>query len=174
MLDADRTVHELLANDQETISEIITIFGRQVLSEEGSIDRKALGSRVFSDSKDRTRLEKILHPRVAKFMHKRQAEIEEAGYRVCVWDVPLLFEAGFDSLVDEIWVVWIPFVIQKERVMRRDALTLQAVKLRIQAQLALDEKVKRADVIVDNSGRWQETEEQLAKQLARIKRDCGL
>lgn len=174
MLDADRTVHELLANNQETIDEITRAFGRQILSEDKSIDRKALGNLIFSNSTGRAQLEKILHPRVAKSMYRRQLEYEALGYKVCVWDVPLLFEAGFDSRVDEVWVVWVPFDIQKERVMRRDALTQEAVQLRIKAQLALDEKVKRANVVIDNSGTWQETEDQLATQLARIKREYEL
>lgn len=174
VLDADRTVHELLANDQDTINEVVSEFGQEVLLKTGGIARRVLGQLVFSDSKARIRLEKILHPRVADYMQKQQYKLEAEGNKTCVWDVPLLFEAGFHDRVNEIWVVWVPSVVQRDRVMKRDALTLQEVELRIQAQYALEDKVGRAHVVIDNSGTWQETEVQLLKELARIKRDYGL
>lgn len=174
VLDADRTVHELLARDQETINEVVTEFGKGMLSETGEIARRILGQRVFSDPKARRRLEEILHPRVADSMYKRQLTLEAQGAKVCVWDVPLLFEAGFSQWVNEVWVVWVPVSIQKDRVMKRDTLSLSEVDLRIQAQYPLEEKVRQANVVIDNSGTWQETEVQCVKELARIKRDCGL
>lgn len=174
VLDADYTVHELLASDQETIDAVVSEFGQEVLLKTGGIARKTLGKRVFSDSKARIRLEEILHPRVADSMQKQQSKLEAEGKRTCVWDVPLLFEAGFHDRVNEIWVVGVPEAVQKDRVMKRDALTLQEVELRIQAQYALADKVRRAHVLIDNSGTWQETEVQLLKELARIKRDYGL
>ena len=174
VLDADRTVHELLASDQETINEVVTEFGKGVLSETGEIARRILGQRVFSDPKARRRLEEILHPRVADSMYKRQLILEAQGAKVCVWDVPLLFEAGFSQWVNEVWVVWVPVSIQKDRVMKRDTLSLSEVDLRIQAQYPLEEKVRQANVVIDNSGTWQETEVQCVKELARIMRDCGL
>lgn len=174
VLDADRTVHELLESDQETIDAVVLEFGQEMLLKTGGIARKILGKRVFSDSEARIRLEKILHPRVADFMQKQQGKLEAEGKKTCVWDVPLLFEAGFHDRVNEIWVVWVPSTLQKERVMKRDALTLQEVELRIQAQYALTDKVARAHVVINNSGTWQETEVQLLQELARIKRDYGL
>lgn len=174
VLDADRTVHELLGSDQDTIDEVVSEFGQGVLLKTGGIARKILGERVFSDSEARIRLEKILHSRVADSMRNQQFKLEAEGKKTCVWDVPLLFEAGFYDRVNEIWVVWVPSFLQKDRVMKRDALTLQEVELRIQAQYALEDKVGRAHVVIDNSGTWQETEVQLVKELVRIKRDCGL
>jgi dephospho-CoA kinase len=85
-----------------------------------------------------------------------------------------LFEAGFTQRVDEIWVVWVPVSIQVDRVLKRDPLSLSEVDLLIQAQYSLEDKVKQANVVIDNSGTWKETEVQLIKELARIKRDCGL
>lgn len=174
VLDADRTVHELLANDQDTIDAVVSEFGQEVLLESGGIARKILGKYVFSDSEARMRLEKILHPQVAVSMRKQQSKLEAEGKRTCVWDVPLLFEAGFHDRVNEVWVVWVPSAIQRNRVMKRDSLTLQEVELRIQAQYALEDKVGRAHVVINNSGTWQETEVQLRTELARIKRDYGL
>lgn len=174
VLDADYLVHELLASDQGTIHEVVLEFGQEVLSETEGIARRILGERVFSDAEARTRLENILHPRVADALRKRKLELEAEGYKICVWDVPLLFEAGFTQWVDEIWVVGVPECIQIDRVLKRDSLSLHEINLRIQAQYSLEEKMRQANVVIDNSGTWEKTEVQLVKELARIKKEHGL
>ncbi|WP_019850352.1 dephospho-CoA kinase [Desulfitobacterium sp. PCE1] len=173
IIDADRTVHELY-HEPETIAAITAAFGHDILMDTGKIDRKALGRIVFADDQARKLLEKILHPRVRVAMVKEQEALERAGERLCVWDVPLLFEAGYGSQMDELWVVWVPGYIQKQRVMQRDALSAEEVELRIQAQYSLGKKRKKADVVIDNSGTWDETVVQLRKEMERIKREQGL
>ncbi|AFM00343.1 dephospho-CoA kinase [Desulfitobacterium dehalogenans ATCC 51507] len=173
IIDADRTVHELY-HEPETIAAITAGFGHDILMDTGKIDRKALGRIVFADDQARKLLEKILHPRVRVAMVKEQETLERAGERLCVWDVPLLFEAGYGSQMDELWVVWVPGYIQKQRVMQRDALSAEEVELRIQAQYSLGKKRKKADVVIDNSGTWDETVVQLRKEMERIKREQGL
>ncbi|HHY26554.1 MAG TPA: dephospho-CoA kinase [Desulfitobacterium dehalogenans] len=173
IIDADRTVHELY-HEPETIAAITAAFGHDILMDTGKIDRKALGRIVFADDQARKLLEKILHPRVRVAMVKEQEALERAGERLCVWDVPLLFEAGYGSQMDELWVVWVPGYIQKQRVMERDALSGEEVELRIQAQYSLGKKRKKADVVIDNSGTWDETVVQLRKEMERIKREQGL
>jgi dephospho-CoA kinase len=174
VLDADRIVHDLLSRDEQTIRAVENAFGTEVISPKGEINRRVLGSTVFSDSVARTCLEEILHPRVADQMKKQQVALEAVGRTICVWDVPLLFEAGFNHWVDEVWVVWVPSAIQIERVMIRDALKRKEVELRIKAQLPLEDKVSQANIVIDNSKSWEETEELLSKELARIKREHHL
>lgn len=174
VLDADRTVHHLLARDPKTIQAVSEVWGMEVIASNGEIDRRVLGRKVFADSAARQRLEKILHPRVAENMKEQQAVLERAGQRICVWDVPLLFEAGFNRWVDEVWVVWVPRAVQLERVMSRDKMTRNEVELRIQAQLPLEDKVGQAQIIIDNSGSWEDTEDQLSRELVRIKEEHHL
>lgn len=142
IIDADQTVHELY-DAPETIAAIAAAFGHGIVTDEGRINRRALGSIVFADDFALRQLEQILHPLVRRDMLKQQETIALAGQKVCIWDVPLLFEAGFHEHMDEIWVVWVPADTQKERVMRRDAFTLGEVELRMQAQFSLDEKRKK-------------------------------
>jgi dephospho-CoA kinase len=83
------------------------------------------------------------------------SEIETAtvaGCQVAVLDVPLLLETGWDSKVDAVWVVYVNRVTQIERLMARDSLTQQQAEMRIDSQLSLEEKKKRADAVIDNSG----------------------
>lgn len=161
VLDADKTVHSLLKSDSLVISKITHEFGTEILDEKGQIIRSKLGSRVFSDEDARKRLECIVHPRVVESLSAEQAKLRVSGAEVCVWDVPLLYEAGFEKFVDQVWVVWIPRDVQIQRVRERDKLSLIEVEARIAAQGSLDDKRQRADVVIDNSGNELETAAQL-------------
>lgn len=170
VLDADQTVHQLLAEDKTTIRRVAQTFGDEVLDALGKIDRKTLGAKVFINDETRKRLEEILHPLVKGKMFEDQIALAAQGVKLCVWDVPLLFEAGFNTAMNEVWVVWIPPQVQLERVMKRDSYTRAEAELRISAQWPLEDKIKFADVVVDNSGSWENTVFQLEELLVRIKR----
>jgi len=161
VLDADKTVHRLLQSDSSTISKLIHEFGSEILGENGEINRSKLGIRIFYDEAARKRLERIVHPRVVECMKDEQAALRDTGAKFCVWDVPLLIEAGFEKFVDEVWVVWVPRDLQILRVLARDKLSLAEVEARIAAQGSLDEKRQHADVVIDNSRSELETERQL-------------
>ncbi len=168
VLDADKTVHGLLQSDAITISKLIEEFGSDILDENRQIDRNRLGKRVFRDVNARKRLERIVHPRVVECMNEEKEALRATGSKVCVWDVPLLFEAGFERFVDEVWVVWIPRDLQISRVLTRDKLSLGEVEARIAAQGSLDEKRQRADVVIDNSGNESETVSQLEDHWGKL------
>ena len=168
VLDADKTVHSLLQSDLSTISKLIHEFGSEILGENGQINRSKLGERVFCDEDARKRLERIVHPNVVKRMKDERAALRETGTRLCVWDVPLLFETGLERLVDEVWVVWVPRDLQILRVLARDKLIRSEVEARMAAQGSLDEKRKRADVVIDNSGSELETERQLEEEWEKL------
>jgi len=161
VLDADKTVHRLLQADSSTISKLVHEFGPEILGENGEINRSKLGIRIFCEEDARKRLERIVHPRVVECMKDEQAAFRDTGAKFCVWDVPLLIEAGFEKFVDEVWVVWVPRDLQILRVLARDKLSLAEVEARIAAQGSLDEKRQQADVVIDNSGSELETERQL-------------
>jgi dephospho-CoA kinase len=161
VLDADKTVHRLLEYDPSIISKLVHEFGSEILGENGHIDRSKLGIRVFHDDHARKRLERIVHPRVVECMNDERATLRDSGVEVCVWDMPLLFEAGLERFVDEVLVVWVPRDLQILRVFGRDKLSLDEVEARIAAQESLDDKCKRANVVIDNSGSELETECQL-------------
>lgn len=161
VLDADKIVHRLLKSDSSTISELVREFGPEILGGNGEINRAKLGLRIFRDEDARKRLERIVHPRVVEGMKDERAALRDAGAKLCVWDVPLLLETGFEKFVDEVWVVWVPRDLQVLRVLGRDKLSLAEVEARIAAQGSLDDKRQRADVVIDNSGSELETERQL-------------
>ncbi|MHB8072630.1 dephospho-CoA kinase [Desulfosporosinus fructosivorans] len=161
VLDADKIVHRLLKSDASTISKLVHAFGTEILGENGEINRAKLGVRIFHDEDARKLLERIVHPRVVESMKGERAALRDAGARLCVWDVPLLLETGFEKFVDEVWVVWVPRDLQILRVLARDKLSLVEVEARIAAQGSLDDKRQLADVVIDNSGSELETGRQL-------------
>lgn len=164
VLDADKTVHRLLQTDSLTISKLVNEFGPGILNKSQQIDRTSLGKLVFRDDDARKRLERIVHPRVRQCMNEDRDALKHRGDKICVWDVPLLFESGFEKYVDEVWVVWIPRSLQISRVLARDKLSLDEVEARIDSQGSLDEKCKLADVVIDNSGGEDQTVCQLTNK----------
>ncbi|KJR46792.1 Dephospho-CoA kinase [Desulfosporosinus sp. I2] len=168
VLDADKTVHNLLQSDSLVISKLVQDFGTEILDKKGQINRSKLGAQVFNDDDARKRLELIVHPRVIECMNAEQTVLRDSGVRVCVWDVPLLFEVGFEKFVDEVWVVWIPRDLQILRVLARDKLSLSEVEARIAAQGSLEDKRQQADIVIDNSGSELQTIAQLEETWERL------
>ncbi|MDR2398944.1 MAG: dephospho-CoA kinase [Endomicrobium sp.] len=149
-IDADVVAKDLTCKDKPALQEIIEVFGNAILSAEGSLDRKKLADIIFSDFNAKLKLEKILHGRII-------SQIEElisnkiSEYKVIVINAPLLFETGLDRLCDKVVVVTLPYNIQVQRLKLRDELSDDEIKKRIESQMSLEDKVKRADFLVDNS-----------------------
>ena len=171
VLDADAVVHNLLKEDVGILAQLKDEFGLDILGMDGKIDRQALGQKVFGDKPARVRLEEILHPQVRAELRTESSRLLQEGIWLCVWDVPLLLESGFDVEVDEIWVVWVPRHTQIQRVRQRDKLSDAQILARINAQMGLDQKREYADVLIDNSGSWADTAKQLGQEWERLKVD---
>lgn len=162
VIDADKIVHSLLDGDQEVIAELVAEYGADILDDSGKkINRRVLGSKVFGDEQARRKLEQIIQPRVNNIMRQERINLERKGFKLCVWDAPLLIEGGLRQEVDQVWVVWVPRDVQIERVSDRDNLTREEITSRILAQMSLDEKRKISDIVIDNSGNWTQTQTQL-------------
>ncbi|MGI6449401.1 MAG: dephospho-CoA kinase [Desulfitobacteriia bacterium] len=160
IIDADEIVHELY-NRPALINEVEQAFGSAYL-ENGRVNRALLGSKVFNDPQARDRLEKIIHPLVAGEILDECRAAESSMEQFVIIDIPLLFEAGWERLVDEVWVVYVAPAKQIERLMLRNGLTEKEARARISAQMPLDEKAQKAGRVIDNSGSWEETEKQLS------------
>ena len=151
VLDADLYAHEALAPGTPATRAVLERYGAKVQSElsEG-LDRAALGSIVFSDLQERTWLEAQLHPLVQqRFDQELQTHV---GERVVALMIPLLFEAGLESLCSEVWVVHCSPTQQRQRLMMRNRLSLEAAEQRIRAQWPMDRKTELADCVIKNGG----------------------
>ncbi|OGR86448.1 MAG: dephospho-CoA kinase, partial [Elusimicrobia bacterium RIFCSPLOWO2_01_FULL_60_11] len=141
------------------------VFGRQVLYKDGTLDRPALARAVFSDPRKRRALEAIIHPFVKREVRRRVKKIRRW---VVVVDIPLLFEAKWQGDFDDILVVWVPEKTQAARLMRRDGYSRKEAFARIRAQMPLSQKRRRADAVIDNSGRAAETSAQVKNFLDNL------
>ena len=161
VIDADDISHEILAGDTAIKQEVTRIFGKEVLNEEGDIDRGKIGNIVFSRKPElRKDLEKILHPPIREEMWKRA---RESGSNDVVLDIPLLIETGAHERVDLVVVVYATRELQIQRLMARDGMSRQEAMRRIDTQLPLEEKVSSAHYIINNTGSEEETEEQITR-----------
>jgi dephospho-CoA kinase len=161
VIDADDISHEILAHDTSIKQEVVQTFGKEVLNEEGEIDRGKLGSIVFSQKPElRKDLEAILHPSIREEMWKRARESRSNDV---VLDIPLLIETGAHERVDLVVVVYATRELQIQRLMARDGISRQEAMGRIDTQLPLEEKVSAAHYIINNTGSVEETEEQTTR-----------
>jgi dephospho-CoA kinase len=158
VIDADALVHELQRSGTPTYDAIVAAFGRSILDRAGEIDRKALGSIVFSDPSRLRVLESILHPAVAI---ESQRRIATATTHVIVYEAIKLIEAGRADMCDAIWVVTARADVQLERLMRTRGLSEADARQRIDAQPPQSEKLKYATVVIDNNGPLSETQQQV-------------
>lgn len=164
IIDADALAHELSQPHQPLFNAYVQRFGREIVTENGTLDRAAIARRVFADPAVRAEVDAIAHPLIRMAAEERLRAARDENKRAAVLDVPLLFEAGWDALADETWVVSLPREEQLKRLLARDkAMDEGEAQARIAAQMPLAEKCARADVIIDNSGTKEEIREYIGK-----------
>lgn len=167
IVDADAIAHELSQPNQPIFHAYVELFGPEIVTPEGTLDRAEIARRVFSDTVLRDKMNARVHPIIRAAAEDRLDAAHMDGTAVVVLDVPLLFEAGWDAIPDETWVVMLPEEEQLARLCARNPLMSEReARARIAAQMPLTEKCARADVIIDNSGTKEETQQRV-KELWR-------
>jgi len=153
IVDADRIAHQVVLKGQPAWQDIVDHFGNGILTRDGQIDREALGSIVFNDTEAKKALNGIVHPRVFETMAQEiQSLAASHPGDLVIMDVPLLIESGLHTALPIVILVYVPEMMQKERLMRRDGLNAADAAARIRAQMPIDAKRAHAHYIVDNSG----------------------
>jgi dephospho-CoA kinase len=169
IVDADRVARQVVAPGEPAWREIRDCFGERVLNADGTINRSLLGRRVFDNPRLRDQLEKIVHPRVHARMEMQVNRIRRDKSRaVVIQDIPLLFESQMTGGFAEIIVVYAPEMLQLQRLIQRDGISVQDARLRVSAQLPIEEKCRRATIIINNSGDPSETRAQALKVYADL------
>ena len=162
VLDADQTAREVVAVDTEGLRRIVKEFGSDVLTADGNLDRKKLGTIVFGDESKRKLLNSIVHPLVIEVQDDWLREQEEADPDgVAIVDAALMIESGGYKRFDKLVVVWCEPAIQLKRLMLRDNLSKPEAEKRINSQMPQDEKKRFADHLVDTSKGRDDTRQQV-------------
>ena len=156
VLDADKVGHEAYQPNTETWREVVSAFGKQIVTSDGEIDRKKLGGIVFSNPELLTRLNQIMHPRMFDMMKDRIEEYRQRGVKIVVLEAAILLEAGWTPLVDEVWVTVASVSEVVNRAIERTGLPEEQIRARIRSQLSNEERKKHADVVISNDGSLDE------------------
>lgn len=165
-IDADRVARDVVAPGTPGLSAVIERFGPGMVTAAGVLDRAALGRIVFADDGARRDLERIIHPAVydvvEQWFGERQAHaLDGSGPRVAIADIPLLYETGQADRFDSVIVAACPPEVQVQRVIARDGLTEPDARRRMAAQMPIEEKRRRADHVIDTSGTFDDTREEV-------------
>ncbi|MCU0697428.1 MAG: dephospho-CoA kinase [Myxococcaceae bacterium] len=156
IIDADVVAREVVAKGQPALDEIARRFPG-VVAADGTLDRKALGARIFGDPAERAALNAITHPRIRQAVLEKSIALAEAGTPVAIYDSPLLIENRLHEGLHGVILVVAPPEVQRARLMARDGLSAPEADARIAAQLSLAEKRPFATWLVDNGGSLEAT-----------------
>lgn len=151
VIDFDKIAHEVQKPGMPAWQDIVAYFGRDILNQDGSIDRVRLGAVVFGDREKLQKLNSIVHPRVFDQWHLRLQKITAQDSRAIVFaDVPLLFECAMQHLFDLTILVVIEPAQQIERLMARNLITRSEAQVRLASQMPIHNKIALADIVIDN------------------------
>ena len=160
-IDADTLARDVVAVGTPGLKAVVSRFGQRVLDDTGALDRRKLGSIVFSDPVARRDLEDIIHPAVRSAIDAWFQSLGENNPGFAVADIPLLFESGHEKDFDAVVVTACAPATQVERVMKRDGLSRDDAERRVAAQWPIEEKVARADYVVRTDGTTDDTDRQI-------------
>ncbi|MEN6325723.1 MAG: dephospho-CoA kinase [Syntrophomonas sp.] len=157
-ISTDEIGHSIIEPYKPAWHDLIAYFGRQILNDDLTINRQKLGAMVFNDREKLDKLNKITHPHIMAEMRSAILAIASSNPdSVVVVEVPLLYETHMEKLFDEVWVIWVDNDTQIKRLMARDGIEREDALKRMESQMPLDEKAKRADVLIDNRHNIEET-----------------
>lgn len=163
ILDADKVSRDVVKPGTPGLHRIAEEFGKDVLTQDGELDRSKLGSIVFADNEKRLLLNSIVHPLVFEVQNAWLAEQEKQDpYGIAIVDAALMIESGGYKRFDALVVVWCEPAIQLKRLMLRDNLSENDAQRRIASQMPQDEKKQHADFLIDTSGGFDDTRARVA------------
>jgi dephospho-CoA kinase len=172
VIDADQLARDVVEPGQPALREIAAAFGPEVLLPNGRLNRSRLGDIVFADAPARAALNAITHPRIRQRMAEDVAA-RQGKEGVLILDIPLLFENARLDMVEAVIVVWVDPETQLRRLTERDGLSLEDARRRVDAQMPLEEKRRRADHVIDNSGSPEATRGQVEAVYRRYRPGAG-
>ena len=170
LIDSDRITHRLFDPGQAVHTAVVDEFGKRILAPDGTIDRRVLGEIVFKDPAARARLNGLVHPAVIDQQQQwlQGAEAQDP-HGIAIVDAALMIEVGTYKNYDKVIVVICSPEQQKARLRKRSTLTEEQIEARIRSQMPMEEKVKFADFVIDNSGSVERTREQVEQVYQQLR-----
>ncbi|XP_073525822.1 LOW QUALITY PROTEIN: uncharacterized protein [Phyllobates terribilis] len=170
IVDADIVARDVLKKGRGGWKKVVKEFGEDILLPNGEVDRQKLGQIVFSNPSKRQLLNRLLAPHISSGILKEVLKWWLKGCKVIVLDIPLLFEAKLDKWTNPVIVVWVDDETQLRRLKGRDGISDEEARNRMNAQMPLDYKRSKADIVIDNNGSLEDLNEQVQKVLHLVAR----
>lgn len=168
LVDADLIARQLVEPGQEGLERLVVRFGREILDESGALNRQVFGQRLFGDAQLRQEVDQLLHPLIYEALEAESQRLAQAGAKLAFFDIPLLYETGYDQKMDQVWVVYLPYDLQVERLMARNSWSQAQAEVAIASQASIEAKRQRADLVIDNQGSLAVTFAQVDQALGRL------
>ena len=169
VINADHVGHEAYTPQSQMWREVVAAFGEGILQPSGEIDRKRLGDIVFNEPGAMAKLNSIMHPRMAEMIRRQIEELREQDVKLVVLEAALMVEAGWSSMVDELWVTYAPEELVLERLRQRNNMSDEEIRSRISSQLPFEERARYARMVVHNSGSVAELREKVESLWSRVR-----
>ncbi len=171
IIDADDVAHRVYEKNKPAYKKIVKEFKEGILDKNGNIDRKKLGGIVLNDKHLLKKLEGIVHPEVEHIRNKMVRKITKKDeHAVIVYDVPLLFEKNLEGIFDYTIVVYLSKDKEIKRLIERNGFDKDEAIKRIALQMPIEEKVRKADFVIDNSGSLENTKKQVQELFVKLKK----
>ncbi len=171
VIDADAIGKEVVETRPEVLHDIVNAFGTQFVDDNGTLKRKELGSFVFQDEQRKKQLNAIVHPHLWKEVLRRIETARKEGYALIIVDAALIYETGLDKHFLKVIVVSAPLEQRITRIRARDGLTEDEIRHRFEAQMPLEDKVKRADFVIENDGSLEALKASALRVFEGLKQD---
>lgn len=162
---ADLVGHEVMEPGHEAYEQVVKVFGQEIVSEDKTIDRKALGAIVFADEKKRMILNRIIHPAVRQEILRRLEEAELSHLSYVVVEAALFLEENYDAFCDETWYIYTDEKIRRQRLKESRGYSDERIDQIFRSQKTHEEFQKRCLFMIDNNGSEEETFRQIDRRM---------
>jgi len=150
IIDADKVGHKALRAHDDTKQKLVDTFGKDIIGQDGEIDRSKLAEIVFNKPESLEKLNRIMHPVIRKMVEQEIKAMRDTAVEVTVLEAALLIEAGWTDLVNETWVALAQEATVMARLCSQRGLTEKQAKIRINSQMPIDKRAEYADVVIEN------------------------
>jgi dephospho-CoA kinase len=168
IVDLDKVGHEALRKGSQAWEQVVSEFGKDILTAGGEIDRSKLGKIVFNNHEALAWLNQIVHPAIDNIVKTKIEKYRRQGVRVVVLEAAAMLEAGKTEQVDELWVTIAPEVTVLKRVIERGGLSKKETRARIKAQLSNEKRIRQADVVIDTDCTLDELKDRVATEWQKL------
>ena len=173
VVDSDIIARQVVEPDTPGLARLVEAFGPQILTENGHLDRQVLGDIIFKNKALAEKLNQIIHPLIHRAMDEEIQTYKKQGQALVFLDIPLYYEVKKSYQEDQVWLVYVPESLQFQRLKDRNQYSDEHVRQRISSQLSIEDKVKQADIVINNQGSLQDLYAQVNTLLANLLKGEG-